>query len=271
MEHSEEISKLSTALAKAQGQFKPAIKDRNNPGFHFDYATLSSCWEAVRKPLSDNELCIVQAPGPVSGKNEIGIETWLMHTSGEWLKSTLVMPVPNLTAQEYGKAITYARRYSLMMVLGISSVEDDDDGNAASQQTVKQAPQPTQKAAPKREQEPPTPQVEQQAQPPVEIDEEQMKSNAVATFIERWKANKLPDDENYILYYAKRVLIAEKFYRPEDPMIPLNELGYQAMAKVAKAVNAFAAKLAKQGIVPGTETEFTGQPPVMVNANAEQG
>jgi hypothetical protein len=130
MQHSESIKEIATALAKAQAAMHGATKDRKNPAFKSDYATLSSVVEAARGPLTDNGICFVQSPGAMEDGG-ISVTTTLVHTSGEWFKSTVTMPVKDRSnAQAVGSAITYGCRYSLMAMLGLPPV--DDDGNAAS-------------------------------------------------------------------------------------------------------------------------------------------
>ena len=46
--------KLFAALAIAQGQIQAAVADKENTHFNFKYADLDACWDACRKPLSDN-------------------------------------------------------------------------------------------------------------------------------------------------------------------------------------------------------------------------
>jgi len=127
-ETSPTIGALAAALAKAQGAMKFASKDSTNPHFKSKYADLAAVWEAIREPLSANGLAIFQNPS--SDANGIILETILMHASGEFIRSTCWMPVAQKTAQAYGSATTYARRYSLAAVAGVAA--DDDDGNAAS-------------------------------------------------------------------------------------------------------------------------------------------
>lgn len=130
LEHSTEIDKICAALSKAQGAMEGAVKDRQNPHFKNEYATLASVIEAVRGPLRDNELAFIQASGEmVDGC--LPIETRIVHSSGQWFKSVLPMPVGQKTAQAVGSALSYGRRYALMSILGVPSV--DDDGEAASQ------------------------------------------------------------------------------------------------------------------------------------------
>jgi hypothetical protein len=130
MNKSESIANLAKALSIAQGQMGGAVKGKANPFFKSVYADLSSVVEAIREPLSSNGLSYVQVTHP-SERNEVIVETVLMHESGEWLSGTLAMPVSKADAQGFGSAITYAKRYGLQGLLGVPS--DDDDGNAASQ------------------------------------------------------------------------------------------------------------------------------------------
>lgn len=135
MDKSESIASLAKSLSIAQGQMGGAVKGKANPFFKSVYADLSSVVDAIREPLSANGLSFVQVTHP-SEKNEIIVETVLMHESGEWLSGTLAMPVSKADAQGYGSALTYAKRYGLQGLLGVPS--EDDDGNAASKAKPKQ-------------------------------------------------------------------------------------------------------------------------------------
>jgi len=132
-EMSDNIGNLALALSKAQGEMSPAIKDAANPYFKSKYADLSSVWEAARKPLSKNELAVIQT---TNGDSEtVTVITTLIHSSGQWVRGTLKMkPVKN-DPQGMGSCLTYARRYSLAAIVGVCP--DDDDGNAASKVEAK--------------------------------------------------------------------------------------------------------------------------------------
>lgn len=125
---SPEIDKLAAALVKAQSAMTGATKDATNPHFKNNYADLASVWDAVRKPLTDNGLAVLQFPRTV--ENGVEIETTLLHATGQYLKDVLWVPASKQDAQGIGSAITYGRRYALMSVTGIAPV--DDDGNAAA-------------------------------------------------------------------------------------------------------------------------------------------
>ena len=50
LETSEQLNELFTALSRAQGEIRPALKDRENPHLRSKYADLGSVWEACRIP-----------------------------------------------------------------------------------------------------------------------------------------------------------------------------------------------------------------------------
>ena len=157
METSQELQQLAEALAKAQAELSPVPFDSNNPFYKSRYASLSAVIAEVRKVLPKHGLSIVQTPTSHMefGIFYAGVETMLIHDSGEWIKSTVSVPVvatelievftkrfnkdgdayyasPNIL-QEAGKIITYLRRYGIVSILMLSA-EEDIDGNEPVQQ-----------------------------------------------------------------------------------------------------------------------------------------
>ncbi len=129
MDKSESIKSLAEALNKAQDEMGGAAKDATNPFFKSKYADLSSVVQAIKQPFADNGLSYSQLPLFEDGR--VGVETILMHISGEWMAGKLLLPVTKQDPQAAGSAITYARRYALQAMAGIPS--EDDDGSLASQ------------------------------------------------------------------------------------------------------------------------------------------
>ena len=130
MNKSDSIKELATALAKAQGEIKGAVKDSANPFFKSKYADLSSVVEAIRAAFSKHGLSYIQTVSE-SEKDEVRVETIILHSSGDWIScGILALPVSKADAQGYGSALTYARRYSLSAAVGVAP--EDDDGNAAA-------------------------------------------------------------------------------------------------------------------------------------------
>lgn len=128
MEMSQEINEIAKALHKAQSEMKGAKKSKDNPFFKSKYADLKDIIKVSKEALDNNGLSYSQHP--ISEENKCGVETILLHVSGQWMKSKLLLACSKQDPQAYGSAITYARRYSLQAVLGIPS--EDDDGNSAT-------------------------------------------------------------------------------------------------------------------------------------------
>lgn len=127
---SEDIKELAIALCKAQSQMSFASRDSENGYYKSKYADLYSVWEACREPLNKNGLCVVQQVNGLSECGGIVLNTLLVHTSGQWIKSVVVMTPSDNKPQTYGLCLSYARRYGLSSLVGV--VQDDDDGNCAS-------------------------------------------------------------------------------------------------------------------------------------------
>lgn len=129
MNKSESIKNLAIALAKFQGEVNNPSNTAENPFYRSKYAPLDTVLNTVRPILSKYGLSVVQAPSTEG--NNITIATTLIHESGEYMEfPPLSLKMDKVTAQGAGSAITYARRYAISAILGISS-EDDDDGNHA--------------------------------------------------------------------------------------------------------------------------------------------
>jgi hypothetical protein len=131
IEMSAEIGKLAAALHVAQGVMTGVSRDAKNPAFKSKYATLENVIDTARPALQKAGLAWVQAPGAVT-ENGLAVTTMLMHgESGQWIRSTLQVPLMKRDAQAVGSATTYGLRYSLMAMLGLPP--SDDDGNDGSE------------------------------------------------------------------------------------------------------------------------------------------
>ena len=125
-------TKIAAALVAAQAELRHAKLDRVNPHYHNRYATLTSVLDACRGALNAHGIAVVQRVRSDAQEGEVCVCTVLLHESGEemncgelWLKATQNNP------QQFGSALTYARRYALAAAVGIAS-DDDDDAEAGS-------------------------------------------------------------------------------------------------------------------------------------------
>lgn len=144
MNKSDQINELAAALAKAQGKFTPPVKDKTvrTDKYSYRYSDLANTIDAVRGPLSENGLSYTQ----VLCENPFRLETILMHSSGQWLGSSYQLAQGG-TPQQFGSALTYARRYTLNCLLGIAA-DDDDDGAEAEKGAKGNKQQPPRPAPP---------------------------------------------------------------------------------------------------------------------------
>lgn len=134
MKSSETISKISSALLKAQSSMGNAQKGATNPYFKSSYADLNSIREAVTPALNANGITLLQPTIFVDGK--VFVETVLLHESGEFLSSLTEIVVAKVgDPQAAGSGISYARRYGLQSFLSVGAM--DDDGEAAMSRTQK--------------------------------------------------------------------------------------------------------------------------------------
>lgn len=146
-------SGLHAALLAAKSQFKPIQKDAVNTFLKGSpkYATLDAVLEGVAEALASNHINVVQKPAMLDGKPYL--LTTLHHVpSGQ--EETGTYPLPEgADPQRFGAAITYARRYSLPPMLGVTA-EEDTDGESAKPVDRKPAQSPS---APKQERKAPAP------------------------------------------------------------------------------------------------------------------
>jgi hypothetical protein len=140
---SDTISAIMPAFIKAQGNFAPALKSSTNPHFKSKYVALDGVIDAVAEPLRAEGIAIVQMTD-VEGAGTI-LVTRLIHASGEWIGSRYPVHPVKADPQGEGSALTYARRYALMALVGIAP--EDDDGNAAVKGVEKSAADDQAKAA----------------------------------------------------------------------------------------------------------------------------
>lgn len=128
------IGAIGAALAKAQAAFGELLKDKEatvkmkaGGEYTYSYANLASAYEAIRLPLSAQEVAVVQQV--TTTERSVSVRTVLVHSSGEWLAATITGGADTSDMRSLGSAITYLRRYGLLGLVGLAA--DDDDGEAA--------------------------------------------------------------------------------------------------------------------------------------------
>jgi hypothetical protein len=122
------------ALLAFQAEVGNVSKDKENTFFKSNYADLAAVKDEAQPFLTKFGLAVVQKPSFLVVEETVydTLVTKVVHAkSGEFEESTMILKPIKSDPQAQGSAITYARRYAFMAVLGLVA-DDDDDGNAAS-------------------------------------------------------------------------------------------------------------------------------------------
>ena len=144
MNKSESIQNLSAALVKAQAEM-PAVKfNKTNPFLKNRYADLGAIIETSQPILAKHGLAVSQLCSTEGDR--VGVETVLIHTSGEWIGSSMEIPATEergkSSAQVAGSIVTYIRRYALAAILGMYADEDGDGNDPQPGKRSQPKPQP---------------------------------------------------------------------------------------------------------------------------------
>ena len=126
---SDQIGELASALAKAQSEMTMVEAKSTNPFFNSKYASLASVLETSLPALNKNGIAVIQGSRYCTVTNGFYITSQLIHSSGQWIKSEIRMPIGKKDAHGVGAAVTYGRRYLLSAMVGVAQA--DDDGNGA--------------------------------------------------------------------------------------------------------------------------------------------
>lgn len=141
MTMSSSIKEIAIAICAAQAEMPTAEKDGENPHFRSKFATLATVMKLALPILSKHKLSVMQfvTTMPEGGS---GLATVILHTSGEYIGSTMPLLLVKNDPQAQGSAITYAKRYALMAAIGMVADEDDDAEKASNEQPNKLASGP---------------------------------------------------------------------------------------------------------------------------------
>ena len=132
MKTSESITEINKALVGFHNDIKQPLKDKANPFFKSKYVPLENIAEVIDEVAPKHGLAYLQEAF-TTDTGQTGVVTRLVHESGEFYQTEpLVLNADKNNAQGQGSVITYARRYQLASLFGITS-DEDDDGNKASE------------------------------------------------------------------------------------------------------------------------------------------
>lgn len=166
------------AMIAARKKFTPVVKNATaqiNANRKYEYATLSQVLASIEDGLGENGLMVSSKPSQDGPK--LRITTKVRHTSGEWMKISLACRCPDESPQTIGSAITYLRRYLILLLFNLAPEEDDDGASAQRPAQRQQTDDSGQGRAARRVVRPParpveTPPAEEHHAPPEVVDAE---------------------------------------------------------------------------------------------------
>ena len=134
------IETLVAALAKAQANMTNAALNKVNPHFRSRYAGLAAIRDAAVPALAGQGVALVQVIETREGGAVV--VTKLLKGEEQICSECPVIVGETHSPQQFGSALTYARRYSMAALVGISAEEDDDANAAEASATARKAASP---------------------------------------------------------------------------------------------------------------------------------
>ena len=127
---------LDEALYEMQQEVGNLPRDSANPYFNSNFSSFPAIRTLV-DPIAWKHGLLVKQALSFDGENDILLNTlYFNHEPAE--ATTIRMHLASNTPQNHGSAISFYRRYAYTTCLGLVS-DQDDDGNAASRASEKQA------------------------------------------------------------------------------------------------------------------------------------
>ena len=139
-------------LLQARQEFGNIAKNKNNDFFKSKYVDLAGVIDHTFPVLASHDIIVQQ--GLVQAENiDFGfvLQTKIIDTTTQNIVDIMEYPIAckdYKDPQKVGGAVTYARRYSLLTILGLAA--EDDDGNLASQPAKEPKPAKSDSDVPSR-------------------------------------------------------------------------------------------------------------------------
>ena len=120
---------LITDYGQVQRNIEQPTKDKNGASFKsggsYKYADLNSVIGAIQEASEGLDVSFIQQPVISGGLS--GVHNYIFNSKGAFMDfGTYALNLGSPNPQDAGKALTYARRYSISSIFGIASEEDTD-------------------------------------------------------------------------------------------------------------------------------------------------
>ena len=136
--HDQARRAFNAAMADAQSEMLPVVRDAKNSHLNNRYARLETIDAAMRPIYTRHGFSVRYGSAPSSSEGMIRITCTVAHADGYFEEQYLDAPTVNAGSQggrtattpvqAVGSAITYLRRYLLSMVFNVVLADEDDDG-----------------------------------------------------------------------------------------------------------------------------------------------
>jgi len=132
-------SAWNEAMAAAQTEMRPVVRDSDNPQTRSKYASYAALDRAIRPTYTSHGFALSFNTAPDAPENHVRVICDVMN-KGHSRRYSIDMPADGKGAKggdvmtkthATGAAVTYGMRYLLKMIFNIATGERDDDGNGA--------------------------------------------------------------------------------------------------------------------------------------------
>jgi hypothetical protein len=138
VEHDQARKAFNRAMADAQSEMLPVVRDATNDHLRNRYARLETIDAAMRPIYTRHGFSVRFGSAPSPREGDIRIICTVAHAGGYFEENHLDAPIgvtgsqggrtATTPVQAVGSAVTYLRRYLLTMVFNIVLANEDDDG-----------------------------------------------------------------------------------------------------------------------------------------------
>lgn len=142
METSEKVDLVAPAFVAAQADLESvtkaataAIRTRSGASYDYQFASFPDVQRAVLPVFAKHGLAILQGTAQEDDGGFL-VESTVLHTSGQWLRTRVRIPLGAATAQGAGSAFGYGRRIGMVGLSGVITDDLDDDGAKATTESA---------------------------------------------------------------------------------------------------------------------------------------
>ena len=148
--HDQSRRMFNQAMADAQSEMLPVVRDAKNSHLGNKYAKLETIDAAMRPIYTRHGFSVRFGSAPAPTEGYIRITCTVAHAGGYFEENYLDAPIANIGSQggrtattgvqAVGSAVTYLRRYLLGMVFNIVLADEDDDGEGTRRAAAAKTP-----------------------------------------------------------------------------------------------------------------------------------